>query len=221
MIASALGVAESYQRFWITFLSPPTRATTAVSGRSSGNQQRIRTATSWSKGWATLQMSWRRAWLEAHVERRADQRHERAARLPLSSRERTRCRTLGWPGSSRRQYNSEVVQPAKSIQGAGLGRAANCRDVAPIGELSKEHERIGEIASRLRRDVLAGDGVAAVAVLGELQTALAPHLERESSGCSLHSGHAGLGRRWPGSRNLPLNSPYRAPPTGFEPVLPP
>lgn len=57
----------------------------------------------------------------------------------------------------------------------------DCRELAPIGELSKEHERISDLATKLRAAVAAGSPDRAAA-LGALQAALGPHLAKEEAG---------------------------------------
>lgn len=57
----------------------------------------------------------------------------------------------------------------------------DCRELAPIGELSKEHERISDLAARLRDAVTSGSADPAAA-LGALQAALGPHLAKEEIG---------------------------------------
>ncbi|MCU4185259.1 hemerythrin domain-containing protein [Acidiferrimicrobium sp. IK] len=54
--------------------------------------------------------------------------------------------------------------------------------MAPIRELSEEHDAIGVIAARVRRAIGDGDHAAAGAELRQLQAALAPHLQREEAG---------------------------------------
>lgn len=66
----------------------------------------------------------------------------------------------------------------------------DCRELPPIGALSRDHERIRDLVAVLRRTVAAGDEPAGGAVLVELQDALAPHLVREEAG--LLSQLAGL-----------------------------
>jgi hypothetical protein len=58
----------------------------------------------------------------------------------------------------------------------------DCRDIAPVKELSDDHERIGSLAGELRRRLRQDGEGPAGAVLAELQTALAPHLAREETG---------------------------------------
>ncbi len=57
----------------------------------------------------------------------------------------------------------------------------DCRELAPIGELSTEHERIGSLAAILRREVESGSPDRAAA-LSALQAALGPHLAKEEIG---------------------------------------
>lgn len=57
----------------------------------------------------------------------------------------------------------------------------DCRDMAPIKELSDEHERIESLAAVLRRALLATDP-AALGALVALQRELGPHLAKEEAG---------------------------------------
>lgn len=57
----------------------------------------------------------------------------------------------------------------------------DCRELGPIGELSKQHEEIAAVAFRLRRQITSGD-TASTATLEELRRLLAPHLAREERG---------------------------------------
>ena len=58
----------------------------------------------------------------------------------------------------------------------------DCRELAPIGELSAEHERITRLASELRDALGSADEPRATAALAALAGALGPHLAKEERG---------------------------------------
>lgn len=63
---------------------------------------------------------------------------------------------------------------------AGVCDYCDCRELAPIKELSDEHERIASLAAELRRRVESGEATGPT--LAGLQAALGPHLAKEEAG---------------------------------------
>ena len=63
---------------------------------------------------------------------------------------------------------------------SGVCDYCDCRELAPIKELSDEHERIATLAAELRRRVESGQATGAT--LASLQAALGPHLAKEEAG---------------------------------------
>ena len=58
----------------------------------------------------------------------------------------------------------------------------DCRDLAPIRELSDEHDRIGALMGQVRDRLAAGADTDAAAALTGLQAALGHHLVKEEAG---------------------------------------
>jgi hemerythrin-like domain-containing protein len=58
----------------------------------------------------------------------------------------------------------------------------DCRCIAPIGELSDEHQVISALAAQLRQQVALADQAAASRALRELQVLLGAHLAKEEAG---------------------------------------
>lgn len=57
-----------------------------------------------------------------------------------------------------------------------------CREFPVVGQLTAEHEAIGEAAGRLRRAIVDGRGEVAAGYLDDLLALLAPHTASEETG---------------------------------------